>query len=265
MSERRRGPRRSARAGLPIPGALPPKRPLTPITRRRGPLVGTALLVVLLTGVLAVQRVIATGYFRVESVRVVGAGALPETALLDAAGVVGKQLWQVNTVRAAESVARVPGVKTARVQRSLPNRVILTVEGRLPVAVWQIGQTDYVVDEDGFVLEAAVLGGLPAISQIDGPPTLAVGDRVDGDAVRLAMQLGSLVPTEVGQRIARFEYSSTAGFDVVTERGARVRLGDGQNLAYKMELWRGILTQAKQEKLAPSEIDLRFGGWAAVR
>lgn len=265
MNDRRRGPRRSARAGLPIPGALPPKRALTPITRRRGPLVVTALLVVALTGALAVQRVIETGYFQVQQVRVVGAGALPEGVLLDASGVVGKQVWQVDAVRVAERVARVPGVKTARVQRSLPNRVVLTVEGRLPVAVWQIGQTDYVVDDDGFVLDAAVMGGLPAIAQLDGPPTLAVGDRVDGDAVRLAMRLGSLVPAEIGQRIARFEYSSTAGFDVITERGPRVRLGDGQNLAYKLDVWRGIAAQSKKEKLTPSEIDLRFGQWAAVR
>lgn len=265
MSERRRSPRRTARAGLPIPGALTPKQPVTPITRRRGPLVVTAALVVALTGFLAVQRTVDSGYFRVQQVTVQGAGALSEPTLIAAADVIGRQFWQVQTATAAERVAALPGVKTARVQRALPNSVTLTVEGRLPAVVWQIGRADYVVDDEGYVLDGAPINGLPAVMQVDGPAALSPGERVDPDAVQLAMKLGALVPAETGQRVTRFEYSSAAGFDVVLDRGPRVRLGDGADLAYKMEMWRGILAQTKQEKLRPNELDLRFGRFAAVR
>ena len=53
--------------------------------------------------------------------------------------------------------------------------------------------------------------------------------------------------------------------DVVTDRGVRIKFGDGQNVGYKLELWQKIAEQAKKESITPNEIDLRFGQWAAVR
>jgi cell division septal protein FtsQ len=161
-------------------------------------------------------------------------------------------------------VRQLPGIKEAQVQRAWPNVVSVRVQEREPAAVWRSAGVEYVVDEEGVVLNRPVMGGLPAITQTDGA-VLNAGDKVSGDAVRLAAHLGTLVPSAVGQRVARFEYSSEVGIDIVTERGLRVHFGDGQNVEYKLQLWRGIAEQARTEKLTPSEIDLRFGQWAAVR
>ena len=266
MTDRRRrpAPRRTARGGLPVQGARPPRRPVTPVSRRRGPFILLALVVVALTARLAVRRPIATGYFAVETPAVTGASAVSPDAVREAAAIEGRQIWQVDGAQVVEAVRAVPGVKDARVTRRLPNQVIIVVEERLPAAVWRAGSTAVVVDEDGYVLDLPVMGGMPAINHLDGSAGLGVGDRVDGDAVRLAAELIGRLPSATGQRAARFEYSS-GGLDVVTDRGLRVRFGDGQNVEYKLELWRSIAEQARKDKLSPSEIDLRFGQWAAVR
>ena len=267
MPERRRRttPRRTARGGLPVQGAKPPRRPVTPVSKRRGPFIALALVVVALTAGLAVRRTIATGYFAVETPAVTGASAVSPEAVREAAAIEGRQIWQVDGARVVEAVRAVPGVKDARVTRRLPNQVIIVVEERLPAAVWRAGSTAVVVDEDGYVLDLPVMGGMPAINHLDGSAGLGVGDRVDGDAVRLAGELIGRLPSATGQRAARFEYNSSGGLDVVTDRGLRVRFGDGQNVEYKLELWRSIAEQARKDKLSPSEIDLRFGQWAAVR
>jgi cell division septal protein FtsQ len=183
----------------------------------------------------------------------------------EAARVEGKQLWEVDSRRIAASIRQVAGVKDARVGRHWPNRVTIAVEERVPAAVWRIGAVDVAVDEDGYVVDAPAMGGMPAITHLDGRPGLGPGDRVDGDAVRLALELQGSLPATTGHRVARFEYSSSGGLDIVTDRGQRVRLGDGQNLAYKLSLWRAIEAQAARDKLNPTEFDVRFGQQAAVR
>jgi cell division protein FtsQ len=267
MTERRhRGtPRRTARAGLPVQGARPPRRPVASPYRRRGLFVGLALIVIALTAGVAVQRVITAGYFQVGTPAVAGAALVTPAAVRGAAAVEGRQIWEIDGARVAASVREVPGVKDARVHRRWPNHVTITIEERLPAAVWRIGALDLVVDEDGYVLDAPVMGGMPAIRQIDGQPGVGLGDRVDGDAVKLAATLVSRLPATVGQHVGRFEYSSNEGLVVVTDRGLRVHFGDGQGLDYKLELWRAIAAQATKDAITPSEIDLRFGQWAAVR
>ena len=266
MSDRRRGtPRRTARGGLPVQGALPPRRPVTPVVRRRGPFVLLALLVIALTAGLATRRLVDTGYFAVREPTVTGTALIAPDVVRGATQLQGKQLWQVDTEKVAALVRAIPAVKDAHIHRRWPNSVTIAVEERLPAALWRTGTADLVVDEEGVVLEAPVMGGMPAISAVDGPTGGGPGDRVDGDAVRLAITLASRLPAALGQRVARFEYSADGGLDVFTDRGQRVRFGDGQNLDYKLSLWRAITDQAKKDKLSTTEIDLRHGQWAALR
>jgi cell division protein FtsQ len=222
-------------------------------------------VVVALTAGLAARRVVSAGYFEVGTPAVTGEAMVTPDAVVAAADAGGRQIWQVDAAAIERSVEAIPGVKSARVGRSWPNRVTIAVEERLPAAVWRIGAVELVVDDEGYVLNAPVMGGMPAIRQIDGALGLGLGDRVDGDAVQLAMELTGRLPATTGQHVSRFEYSSSSGLDVVTDRGVRIKFGDGQNVGYKLELWQKIAEQAKKESITPNEIDLRFGQWAAVR
>jgi cell division septal protein FtsQ len=222
-------------------------------------------VVVLFTAGLAGRRIVDSGYFQIEQPGITGAQLVDEVVVREAARVDGRQLWQVDGGRVAESVRQVAGVKDVHVSRHWPNRVRIAVEERVPAAVWRVGAVDVVVDEDGYVVDAPAMGGMPAISHLDGRPSLGPGDRVDGDAVRLALELQGSLYAATGQRVARFEYSSGGGLDIITDRGQRVRLGDGQNLAYKLSLWRAIEAQAKKDKLSPTEFDVRFGQQAVLR
>src|SRR5688572_17521538 len=98
MSERRRRgtPRRTARGGLPVQGARPPRRPAPPPYRRRGLYIGLALVVVALTAGLAARRVVSAGYFEVGTPAVTGVAMVTPDAVVAAADAGGKQLWQVD-------------------------------------------------------------------------------------------------------------------------------------------------------------------------
>lgn len=257
--------RRAARAGLPIAGALPPPREPVRSGRGRRPLVLFGVAVLALTVALAGRRLVEAGVFRVESVAVRGAGLTDEAQIRDASGLRGLEIWQVEAGEAAARVEAIPGIKRARIETRWPDRVTIVVEERLPAAVWRGSGGDMVVDDEGVVLEAGVMGGMPAVHQRELVTVLGPGERVDRAAVQLALVLGRQLPEATGQRVSRLEYSAAGGLDVVTDRGIRVRLGDGQDLDYKLAMLHGIAEQAKKERLAVNEVDLRHGAQAAVR
>jgi cell division protein FtsQ len=247
-----------------VQGALPPRRPAEPVTRRRAPFVILALLVLVLTAGIAGKRVVDAGYFRVEGAAVRGTLMTTPEAVREAAGVEGRQLWDVNAGAVAEAVRALPAVQDARVERGPPNRITIVVTERTPAAVWRVGGAVLVVDEDGVVLDAPITGGMPAVNQIDAAAVQEIGGRVDGEAVRAALTVAKRLSGS-GQRISRLEYSSAGGLDAVTDSGLRIRFGDSQNIEYKLGLVRSITEQARKDRITPSEIDLRYGQWAALR
>lgn len=245
------------------PPAGSPRSPVIPRRRLRGRFVLLGVAMVLLTAGLGVYGLISTGFFRVERVRVEGARYLSADEIAHASGVLHQELFWVDPEMVRQRVERLPGVRRAQVVRRWPRGLTVRVEERMPAAVWQVGGVGYAVDADGVVLDAAPDDALPVIVQTDGTPGLRPGDRVDGDAVRMALRVRELAPAAVGQQPVRFEWTQARGLEVTTDRGVRVRLGDEAGLEYKLAVWRAVLQQAGRTSV--TEIDLRFGDRAFYR
>jgi cell division septal protein FtsQ len=277
----RRGVRPSAgmRPGTrpPLPpgaGPGPRARPASPpgaprgVAKRRRPrpaYVLLGLVVVVLVAGLGGYAIVTAGFFRVDRVVVRGAALLDPDAVVRATNAVGRDLYRVDPAAARARVERLSGVRAAEVRRVWPRTLVVTVHERTPVAAWQVGAERYLVDAEGVVLDFAPDPALLTIHQVDAGTGLVPGDRVDGDAVLLAVRLREAAPAAVGQQIVRFEWTQRAGLEAITDRGVRVRLGDGGTLDYQLAVWRGILDQARRDRTVVTEIDLRFGDRAVYR
>lgn len=266
--------RRQVGRGAPIlpntgPGARisPALRPRDPrgaesVVQRHRPRMPFALLglvILLCAAGTGVYGLLSSGFFEVKDVTVIGTSYVNRDDIVAATGVVHRNLWNVNTDAAQRSVASLSGVKGAEVTRSWPNTVRVTVRERLPVAVWQVGGVGYAVDDEGMVLDIAPDPSMLTVLQVDGARSLLPGDRVDGDAIRLARRVRDRAPATVGQQVVRAEWTQSAGLEVTTGTGLRVRMGDDADLDYKLTVWRGISDQARKNRTNVNEIDLRFG------
>jgi cell division protein FtsQ len=151
-----------------------------------------------------------------------------------------------------------PWVKTVTVKRSFPHSVVIDVDERKPIGVWQIGAVSYVVGDDGIVVDAASPdSGLPVVDASRAGATVRVGDRVDADALVTAQRIADALPNRIGQTAVHFLYDRQSGLTVVTDRGAQVRVGDGKDLDYKLALWQAVAAKVSSADL--HELDLRFG------
>jgi hypothetical protein len=99
-------------------------------------------------------------------------------------------LFRLETDRAALELVRLPAVKSASVQVRLPSTVIVDIVERVPKLVWVIGDSHFVVDDDGLLFGRVDSAGNPiasaagplATSTPDAGASETPGDTASGDA-----------------------------------------------------------------------------------
>lgn len=111
--------------------------------------------------------------FRVDDILVTGrnrADANDLIAHLDLRE--GMPIFTVDIAAAQERLKQISWVKTVRVSRRLPNKIVVTLEERQPAALWQYKQKISVIDSEGVALTSDDLdayAGLPLLVGEDAP------------------------------------------------------------------------------------------------
>jgi len=178
--------RPSSRFKMRWPGALRSR------TVRRATLAGTGALVLLSAALLfpgqAVlrQMVVWSGQagYRVDDIFVEGRVKTPRDQLLGALGVKrGDAILAVDLAAAQKRIEEIPWVRTAAVERRLPDQLHILITERQPVALWQNKGRYFLIDRDGQIVGDQIddYAGLP----------LTVGEGAPDHASELVTLLDS--------------------------------------------------------------------------
>jgi len=134
----------------------------------------------------------------VRHVRVTGGGALVSAAAVRGAAriTLGTPLARLDTAAAARRVDRLPAVLSARVTRSLPDTVVISVRPRIPALAVPAGRGYALIDPDGVTVSSAVAvpAGLPVFTN---PPPVLRGSP----AVRAAGLVVDELPTQLRDQV----------------------------------------------------------------
>jgi len=208
-----------------------------------GGLIGAAVLIASLVGgrgviergvVGAIDHVGVALGFRLNSLTIKGGDDYSTPAIAQATGLQkGDPVLGLNLEKLREKVEGVGWVKSAKVQRLLPDTVVVSVQPRTLLAVWQHGDTADVVDADGQIIPEATAVGFPQLPLIVGeganeaaaqilpriaarPRLMAQVDafqRVDGRRWRLTLKNGGVIDLP-----AKGEDSALISFDQLDAR-----------------------------------------------
>jgi cell division protein FtsQ len=159
---------------------------------RRAVLAGGGVLVLLLAAALfpgkkvANQLVAWSGQagYRVDDIFVEGRARTPRDQLLGALGVKrGDAILAVDLAAAQKRIEEIPWVRTAAVERRLPNQIHILITERSPIALWQNKGRYFLVDHDGQIVGEGIddYAGLP----------LTVGEGAPDHAADLVALLAS--------------------------------------------------------------------------
>jgi cell division protein FtsQ len=180
--------------------------------------------------------------FAVRSVEVRGAKEVSREAILKAAAIpIHSNLFRLQSKGALDRVAQIPRIRHVEVHRRLPNRVIVEVEERQPVALLAAGLNYYLVDEAG--VPYTILKGngvkLP-VFRMDPAPPIRLGEPLKNSAF------------EVGLKSLFMVQASLAGggslwvdrdLNLCLNRGDfSARLGQPEELTRKLKLLKGLLS-----------------------
>ena len=142
----------------------------------------------------------------VRHVRVTGGGPLVSAAAVrGAAGItLGTPLARLNTAAAARRVDRLPAVLSARVTRSLPDTVVISVRPRSPALAVPAGRGYALIDPYGVTVSSAtaVPVGLPVLTN---PPPVLRGNP----AVRAAGLVVDELPTQLRDQVRSVSVAAT--------------------------------------------------------
>lgn len=224
-------------------------RPLIALWQvRKGTVLSLLLLAVL---ALLTSQFFTTYGFYVYEAEVQGNRFVDPTEIYDASGMDEWNIFWIKPEQAEAAISSLPGVRWAKVTCRLPNRVTIEVMERHTQIIWQRGDKRYSVDDQGIILllEGESEGMLLIQDLTTGP--LEVGDRIDPEVIRSALELRRLLPETVV-----LQYSEEKGL-IFEQWGYTVYFGAG-DVAEKMAILNALRRDFAFEGIQPEFVDVRF-------
>lgn len=184
----------------------------------------------------------------VRSIQVDGVSILPPDQVREAAGVAeGTPLLRVDVDAAEDAVARLPQVASVQVTRGWPDRLVITVQERTPVAVVGAPGRRTLVDGEG-VLFDTVTGEPPA-----GVVPLDVPEPGPGDPVTLAALTAiEGLPADLRGSVAGVTADTAEEITMLLRDGTLVVWGDAGESARKGEVLAALVGRIAAGELEPA-------------
>ena len=205
------------------------------------------LAVVIAVLALALWLLLANVVFVVRDVQVVGAGEIPEADVRHLSGIrLGTRMSAVNAERVRLDVESDGRVAFVKLERRLPNRVILTVRPRSEDAVMLQAGKIVVLDSDGYVVSvsdrlptgnAVFVTGLKASYITPGRQL----DTADGRVGCMTAVLEALKGQGATAYVSELSVANTADLRIITRTGITVLLGNSDDMAAKITWMAGAL------------------------
>ncbi len=213
----------------------------------------------------AVVSAMGSSAFSVRQVEVRGAQTLSEDRVRSRSGVrVGQPLVAVDPHGVRRRLLSVPQVEEAWVEVVWPDRVILRIRERQPVAVLQLASGVYApLDPRGVVvgwwMEPRDLPILYGIS----PPWTRPGEMVPSEPLRAAVKELAGIST-VAQKVRSVTVERSGDYTVRTRSGLLVRANPGE-LERALTLAEEVAAGLRARGVEAAVLDMRFGERVVVR
>jgi cell division protein FtsQ len=204
----------------------------------------------------------ASPLLAVRTVQVDGVRTLTAAEVRDAAGLrTGTPLLQVDVDAAGARVRRLPQVASVQVSRGWPDRVVVTVTERVPVAVVDRDGQQWLVDPGG-VLFATVTGAPPrGVVPVD-VPTPGAHDA----ATSAALAAVAALPRSLRPSVEAVHATTGQDVTLTLAGGTQVVWGDGGQGGAKAAALGALREQIRRGALDPARtIDVSVPGKVVLR
>jgi cell division protein FtsQ len=200
--------------------------------------------------VYAYSTILSSPYFSIREVSVRGVKELTEKDILAMAKIrMRSNILSVNTDAMAKRISANPWIKSAYVGRELPDRLVLEVQERTPIALVKQAGALYLMDVDGFVfkklsradeVDLAILSGVDVRAK---SPSMLVGE-----ALKLLEKLSTEDQHTFLGEVSEIHVDEVFGLSILTDKGLHLKLGR-ENFAGKLNQLHVVLADLEKRGL----------------
>lgn len=186
--------------------------------------------------------------FRIDKIEFDGQEHVPEVLLLKASGLrYKKNIFNTSVNDVKKKLEQISWIKSASVQRKLPNKIYVRVAERVPIAIYQLNYKLYLLDIDGKILENDGIGNF------DNLPII-VGEGAEKVARRFLYVLEKF--PKIQNQLAFAVYIGKRRWNMKINKGITVKLPE-KHLGYAMQILDEIADENGFFNDDIQEIDLR--------
>ncbi len=219
---------------------------------RRRAFSGPLMFVVVVVAAIFVMSV----FFRVEDIQVVGNRHYTAEEIIRAVDIEeGDNLFFFDRFAAVgRAFSKLPYIEAVTVERSLPNKVVITVEETTALAYLELGEEQWTLDHNCKVLGKAAEGEAETLLPIVGirPGTLMIGEIMqtedeDPEVVEyLAAVLDQIEARGLTEQVTRIDFSDPKSPEFDYGGKYTVVLGRNENVEYKFGMFVNVLGKLKE-------------------
>ncbi|KIH77952.1 cell division protein FtsQ [Geoalkalibacter ferrihydriticus] len=219
---------------------------------------------------IAARMLVASDYFRIETVRVENAVRVGVDEVLGLSDIaVGSSIFDLNLEMIGRKIEENPWIRTARIDRIFPREVVIRIEEREPRAIVNLGYL-YYLDAGGEVFKMLNAGDRLDYPVITGIARKDMLEQPEKTQERLRTALAVL--DELRER-RRFNLESVSEINLHPDEGIAlytymggipVRLGEG-DYGRKLDRLEHIYKELEPRLTALEYIDLKVPGRVIVK
>ncbi|MDD4356510.1 MAG: FtsQ-type POTRA domain-containing protein [Smithellaceae bacterium] len=197
--------------------------------------------------VYAYSTILSSPYFSIREISVRGVKELTEKDILAMAKIrMRSNILSLNTDAVVKQVSANPWIKSVYVGRELPDRLVLEVRERTPVALVKQTGALYLMDVDGFVfkklsstdeVDLAILSGVDVRAK--SPSALV------GEALKLLERLSAEDQLTFLGEVSEIHVDEVFGLSILTDKGLHLKLGR-ENFAGKLNQLQVVLVDLEK-------------------
>lgn len=229
------------------------------------------VLVVIILGVFNWLRafIVESAYFKVDKVELVLIGRVPlmsDTVKRLLSIHKGRGIFEVDLGATRDYVlSNYPEVRTLVINKVLPNKLVLHIRPRRPIAQLSLPSGFCLVDPEGVVLpglRSLASEGLPIISGIDSRSILAsTGKKYEYAGFKKALRLLEVInQTRFSQEheVHMIDVSDEKNLSLYIEGGIEIKIGS-EDFKNRLAMLEKTFETGRLDKSQIKYIDLRFG------
>lgn len=207
------------------------------------------LSIVIICLVLAFYAFLNSGFFLVEHLAWSGTKYLEINELLSYTTFYPQNVFRVNRQLLSTEIAEHPWVRQVGVSWRWPNRLIINVTERKPLAIIPVEESWFLLDQDGVLLPP------PLGTQVTALPLITNIEIGNLEKLRTIARIINNIPDNLGELISEWNAEEQM---LITRQGTQVFLGDLRDLDQKFTRLELIFDDLTRRGIIAKRIDLRI-------